>query len=49
MFNIFSKGGGIYSTEDIIKTELYLGDCLVGMEHIPDKSIDLIICDLPYG
>lgn len=24
-------------------------DCLVGMKDIPDKSIDCIICDLPYG
>ena len=24
-------------------------DCLIGMQRIPDKSIDAIICDLPYG
>jgi site-specific DNA-methyltransferase (adenine-specific) len=24
-------------------------DCLVGMDRIPDKSVDCIICDLPYG
>lgn len=24
-------------------------DCLVGMSRIPDKSIDMILCDLPYG
>jgi site-specific DNA-methyltransferase (adenine-specific) len=24
-------------------------DCLVGMQQIPDKSIDMILCDLPYG
>ena len=24
-------------------------DCLEGMKAIPDKSIDLILCDLPYG
>ena len=24
-------------------------DCLVGMKDIPDKSIDMILCDLPYG
>jgi site-specific DNA-methyltransferase (adenine-specific) len=27
----------------------YLGDCLDLMSSIPDKSIDLILCDLPYG
>lgn len=25
------------------------GDCLVEMESIADKSIDMILCDLPYG
>lgn len=29
--------------------QLVHGDCLVEMEKIPDKSIDLILCDLPYG
>ena len=25
------------------------GDCLTVMKDIPDKSIDMILCDLPYG
>lgn len=25
------------------------GDCLVEMKNIPDKSVDCILCDLPYG
>ena len=29
--------------------DLRLGDCLEVMKTIPDKSIDAIICDLPYG
>ena len=28
---------------------LYHGDCLEIMKPLPDKSVDLIICDLPYG
>ena len=28
---------------------LWNGDCLELMKDIPDKSIDAIICDLPYG
>ena len=28
---------------------IYNEDCLIGMKAIPDKSIDCIICDLPYG
>lgn len=31
------------------KLELYLGDCLEVMKDIPDKYVDLILCDLPYG
>jgi len=29
--------------------KVYLGDCLEIMPSIPDKSIDMILCDLPYG
>ena len=29
--------------------DLRKGDCLELMKEIPDKSIDAIICDLPYG
>lgn len=29
--------------------KLYQGDCLEVMKNIEDKSIDCIICDLPYG
>ena len=29
--------------------QLINGDCLVEMKSIPDKSIDMILCDLPYG
>lgn len=28
---------------------MYKGDCLELMKNIPDKSIDMILCDLPYG
>ena len=32
------------------RNEIYLGDCLELMpKHIEDKSIDMILCDLPYG
>jgi DNA modification methylase len=29
--------------------DLRNGDCLELMKSIPDKSVDLLICDLPYG
>jgi len=28
---------------------LMLGDCLERMREIPDGSVDMILCDLPYG
>ena len=28
---------------------IYNEDCLEGMKMIPDKSVDMILCDLPYG
>jgi site-specific DNA-methyltransferase (adenine-specific) len=29
--------------------QLYYGDCLEHMKRIPDDSVDLVLCDLPYG
>ena len=29
--------------------QLFCGDCLELMKNIPAKSIDMILCDLPYG
>ena len=29
--------------------KLINGDCLEVMKQIPDKSIDMILCDPPYG
>ena len=29
--------------------KIYNEDCLVGMAKLPEKSVDLILCDLPYG
>lgn len=32
-----------------MKNTVLHGDCLELMKDIPDKSIDMILCDLPYG
>jgi DNA modification methylase len=29
--------------------DLHLGDCLEVMKQIPDKSVDLVLTDIPYG
>ena len=33
----------------INNVKLIKGDCLEVMKDVPDKSIDMILCDLPYG
>lgn len=35
--------------EQLGNIKLYNADCMEVMQDIPDKSIDAIICDLPYG
>ena len=45
----------ILSLEELVNVgevephSLIQGDCLEAMKFIADKSIDLILCDLPYG
>jgi len=29
--------------------QIYQGDCLDVMKHLDDNSVDLVLCDLPYG
>ncbi|MDR0713564.1 MAG: hypothetical protein LBF89_04805 [Bacteroidales bacterium] len=36
-------------TIDNYLNQVIQGDCLDVMPDIPDKSIDMILCDLPYG
>ena len=43
---VFYIGNSIYKTNDC---ELWQGDCLETMMSIPDKSVDMVLCDLPYG
>ena len=31
------------------KITLMQGDCIELMKNIPDKSVDMVLCDLPYG
>ena len=35
-----------YISENV---KLLYGDCLEVMKQMPDKSVDMILCDLPYG
>ena len=31
------------------RSKVLFGDCLIKMKDIPDNSIDMVCCDLPYG
>lgn len=42
----FMEENDIFETKDY---ELWQGDCLELMNNIPDKSVDMILADLPYG
>ena len=42
---MFDVGSSLYP----MVNKLYEKDCLECMRDIPDKSIDMILCDLPYG
>ena len=35
--------------DEVELNKIYNEDCLEGMKRIPDKSVDMILCDLPYG
>ena len=41
----------LYKTADYKNSHgmLFHGDCLEIMKNIEDESIDMILCDLPYG
>ena len=28
---------------------IYNMDCMEGMKDIPDDSVDMVLCDMPYG
>ena len=37
-----------FEVGDLIElNNIYNEDCLEGMKRIPDKSVDMILCDLP--
>ena len=42
------SGGDAMSMERFLNKVIH-GDCLEVMKDIPGKSVDMILCDLPYG
>lgn len=47
--NIFRNLKEIENVGKIDKNSIILGDCLDVMKHIEDGSVDMVLCDLPYG
>lgn len=39
----------VEQTQGLALNTIHEGDCLTVMKEIPDKSVDMILCDLPYG
>lgn len=37
-----------YNFEQVGNGVIYKGDCLEVLKELPDKSIDLLVCDPPY-
>ena len=38
-----------FSDDGFSLNKVYNSNCIEGMKYMPDKSIDMILCDLPYG
>ena len=36
-------------TEGVLENEIYNADCLEVMKYMPDKCVDLVLTDPPYG
>lgn len=39
----------VVDTLSTVPCRLFLGDCLEDMKDLPDGSVDMVMCDLPYG
>lgn len=47
--NIFNNIDKLLSVGQFPKNSLVNADCIEAMKYIESKSIDFILCDLPYG
>jgi site-specific DNA-methyltransferase (adenine-specific) len=43
------RGGWVGVGDEGIQMQLMLGDCLERMKEIEDGSVDMVLCDPPYG
>jgi len=47
--NIFNNIKEVIRVGQLPANSLVNADCLEAMKYISDKSIDMVLCDLPYG
>lgn len=47
--NIFNNVQEVISVGKVPMNSIINADCLEAMKYIKDKSVDMILCDLPYG
>jgi site-specific DNA-methyltransferase (adenine-specific) len=47
--NLFKNINEVISVGQLPANSLVNADCLEAMKYIADKSIDMVLCDLPYG
>lgn len=49
LMNIFKNIDEVISSGQLLDNSLVQGDCLEIMPFIKDESVDMILCDLPFG
>ena len=47
--NIFNNIQEVISVGQLPTNSLVNADCLEAMKNIKDSSVDMVLCDLPYG
>jgi DNA modification methylase len=47
--NLFNNINEVITVGQLPANSLVNADCLDAMKYIADKSIDMVLCDLPYG
>lgn len=46
---LFNNINEVISVGQLPANSLVNADCLDAMKYIEDKSVDMVLCDLPYG
>ena len=47
--NIFNNINEVITVGQLPSDSLINADCLEAMTYVQDESVDMVLCDLPYG